>query len=167
MDNGLLQRIEEHNSHSVSNCHKGPRHVLGMDGRQNISLETSDIDRIQSHTGRLTGFAVNGLAAALLNMLGDPESPDTRHANRCAVLSTYDLRRVRYKASDDELWRHLHRTKYWDKQIWLIPIHRVEEEHWVFAAVDVEHEQILFFDSLGVRGRGWRQDIRVCLPHLI
>jgi hypothetical protein len=138
-----------------------------MDGRQNISMETSDIDRLKSRTGRLTGFGVNGLAAALLNMFGDPESPDAVHANLCAVLSTYDLVRVRYKASDDELWRHLHCTKYWDKQIWLIPIHRVEEEHWVLAAVDIDQQQILFFDSLGVRSRGWRRDIRVCLPYFV
>ncbi|KAJ7684055.1 hypothetical protein B0H17DRAFT_842052, partial [Mycena rosella] len=78
----------------------------------------------------------------------------------CAVFSTHELRRVRYKCTDDVLWKHAHPTKFWEKPLWLIPIHRIEEEHWVLAFVDVGHQQILFFDSLGVQGHGWRQDIQ-------
>ncbi|KAJ7439132.1 hypothetical protein FB451DRAFT_1151843 [Mycena latifolia] len=122
--------------------------------------KASDISRIESYNGRLTGFAINGLAAALQNLLGHSTSPDSVPANSCAIFSTYDLPRIRYKASDSVLWRHVEHTKYWEKPLWLIPIHRVDEEHWVLAVVDVGTQQILFFDSLALRGHGWRQDIR-------
>ncbi|KAJ7696295.1 hypothetical protein B0H17DRAFT_1131077 [Mycena rosella] len=70
------------------------------------------------------------------------------------------IARVQSRASDEELWRHLHHTWFWEKSLWLIPIHRAWEEHWVLAVVDVGHQQILFFDSLGVQGRSWRWDIQ-------
>ncbi|KAJ7490764.1 hypothetical protein FB451DRAFT_1124335 [Mycena latifolia] len=136
------------------------RLIVGIDGRPTIQLEASDISRIESYNGRLTGFAINGLAAALQNLLGHSTSPDSVPANSCAIFSTYDLPRIRYKASDSVLWRHVEHTKYWEKPLWLIPIHRVDEEHWVLAVVDVGTQQILFFDSLALRGHGWRQDIR-------
>ncbi|KAJ6580419.1 hypothetical protein DFH09DRAFT_1076679 [Mycena vulgaris] len=126
----------------------------------NIHVAASNIACVESHTGRLTGFTINALAGALLNMFGHPTSPNAMHANQCAILSTYDLVRVRYKASDNDLWRNIHHSRYWEKSLWLIPIHRVEEEHWVLAVVDVSRQQILFFHSLGVRGGGWRRDIR-------
>ncbi|KAJ7482778.1 hypothetical protein FB451DRAFT_1129761 [Mycena latifolia] len=136
------------------------RIVLGLDGRPRIEIEPDDISRIQSSNGRLNGLTINALAAAFLNLLGYPTSPHAESANKCAIFSTYDLPRIRYKASDDALWGFVNHTKYWEKALWLIPIHRVDEEHWVLAVVDVGHQQIFFFDSLAVRARGWRQDIR-------
>ncbi|KAJ6522075.1 hypothetical protein DFH09DRAFT_938576 [Mycena vulgaris] len=126
------------------------RIILGIDGQQNIYVAASDIACVESRTGRLTGFTINALAGALLNIFGHPTSPNAMHANQCAILSTYDLVRVRYKASDNDLWRNIHHSRYWEKSLWLIPIHRVEEEHWVLAVVDVSRQQILFFDSLGM-----------------
>ncbi|KAJ7706758.1 hypothetical protein B0H17DRAFT_1287383 [Mycena rosella] len=131
-----------------------------IDGRPNVEMEASDIARVESRTGRLTGFALNGLAAALVNFLGHPVSPNAATANQCAVFSTYDLPRIRYRASDDDLWRHINHTKYWEKNMWLIPIHRIDEQHWVLAGVIVDKQQIFFFDSLSVRGGGWRRDIQ-------
>ncbi|KAJ7139121.1 hypothetical protein C8R44DRAFT_827907 [Mycena epipterygia] len=124
-------------------------------------MEASDLAHVESSTGRLTGCGLNALAGALLNFFGHPTSPDAATANNCAILNTYDLVRVRYKASDDILWKNVHLTKFWDKPLWLIPIHRVDQEHWVLMVVDVTGQQLLFFDSLGGKSRGWRQDIRV------
>ncbi|KAJ7218245.1 hypothetical protein B0H12DRAFT_958748, partial [Mycena haematopus] len=77
----------------------------------------------------------------------------------CAVLSTYDLPCVRYKGSDPDLWRHVSPTEYWEKPLWLIPIHRPREEHWVLVVVVVPTQELYFFDSMASRG-GWRQDLR-------
>ncbi|KAJ7463706.1 hypothetical protein FB451DRAFT_1139435 [Mycena latifolia] len=134
--------------------------VLGLDGRPRNEVEPEDIYRIQCPTGQLTGFGINALSAAFLNMLGNPGSLHAETANKCAVFSTYDLPRIRYKLSDDALWGYVQHTKYWEKNLWLIPIHRVDEEHWVLAVVDLGNQQILFFDSLALRAGGWRQDIR-------
>ncbi|KAK6992439.1 hypothetical protein R3P38DRAFT_3330946 [Favolaschia claudopus] len=80
-------------------------------------------------------------------------------ANQCAVFSTYDLPKVHFKRSDPDIWRHISPTKYWDKPIWLIPIFRAEEAHWVLAIVLIPTQTLLFFDSLA-SARGWRQDLR-------
>lgn len=140
---------------------RDPRVVVGLDGRRNHTVEATDVDRITCRNGRLNGFAINGLAASFQSVFGHPTVPQAARANECAVLTTYDLHRVRYKASDATLWRNLSHTKYWDKPLWLIPIHRAAEEHWVFVAVSVRDQRLFLFDSLAQR-RGWRQDIQVC-----
>ncbi|KAJ6489999.1 hypothetical protein C8R45DRAFT_769079, partial [Mycena sanguinolenta] len=128
------------------------RLVLGGDDRPNHILEAEDVDRICGQTGRLNNFALNGLAESLLNVYGQPASPYASHAN------TY-IHRVRYKASDETLWRHLAPTKYWEKSFWLVPIHRTAEQHWVFVVIAVRDQQLFFFDSLA-QETGWRRDIR-------
>lgn len=159
----MLERLQERNDFLTGiDRTRSQRCIVSLDGRPKLMMEASDLQRVESSTGRLTGCGLNALAAALLNFFSHPTSPDAGSANKCAVLSTYDLVRIRYKASDDVLWKKVHPTKFWDKQLWLIPIHHVDEEHWVLVVVDVSSQQVLFFDSLGGKGR-WRQDIRVCV----
>ncbi|KAJ6606334.1 hypothetical protein DFH09DRAFT_896986 [Mycena vulgaris] len=135
------------------------RVVVPQDGRPRCEIEASDWARIQSPTGRLNGHLLNGLAASLLNILSHPTSMYTESASKCAVLSTYDLPRVRYHASDAELWRHVSPSRYWEKDLWLIPIHRPNEEHWVLVVASIRQQQLWFFDSFSQR-RGWRPDLQ-------
>jgi hypothetical protein len=128
-----------------------------------LQIEPADIARFLSPTTRLNGFGLNGAAAALYNIFSDPYSPTKASAEACAIFSTYDLPRARYKSADSDLWHHLRPTKYWEKPVWLFPIHRLSQEHWVLAVVIPQAQQIYFFDSLGERG-GWRKDLRVRLP---
>ncbi|KAF7354322.1 hypothetical protein MVEN_01120600 [Mycena venus] len=86
-------------------------------------------------------------------------SPTKASADQCAVLSTYDLPCVRYKGSDPDLWCYVAPTRYWEKPLWLIPIHQPLEEHWVLVVVVVPMQELFFFDSMASR-RGWRQDLR-------
>ncbi|KAJ7828501.1 hypothetical protein B0H14DRAFT_2228729, partial [Mycena olivaceomarginata] len=58
--------------------------------------------------------------------------------------------------SDAVLWRNLSHTTYWEKRLWLIPIHRPKDPHWVIVVAAVHEEHLFFLDSLGERG-GWRQ----------
>ncbi|KAJ6552137.1 hypothetical protein DFH09DRAFT_1281123 [Mycena vulgaris] len=109
-DTGLLHHIEEYNSIRFIDPDRCERIILGIDGQQNIYVAASDIACVESRTGRLTGFTINALAGALLNIFGHPTSPNAMHANQCAILSTYDLVRVRYKASDNDLWRNIHHS---------------------------------------------------------
>jgi hypothetical protein len=131
------------------------RIVVGTDGRKNTSIAVEDIARFQSPTGRLCGFGLNGVAAALLELF----TRTGESARRCALFSRYDLPRVHFRCSDSELWRVISPSKYWEKNLWLIPIHRRDEQHWVFVLVDVYAERIYFFDSLG--GDNWRPDLCV------
>ncbi|KAJ7727050.1 hypothetical protein B0H14DRAFT_2410313 [Mycena olivaceomarginata] len=133
------------------------RIVVGTDGRKNTSIAVEDIARFQSPTGRLCGFGLNGVAAALLELF----TRTGESARRCALFTTYDLPRVHFRCSDSELWRVISPSKYWEKNLWLIPIHRRDEQHWVFVLVDVYAERIYFFDSLG--GDNWRPDLRLVM----
>ncbi|KAJ6505166.1 hypothetical protein C8R45DRAFT_817754 [Mycena sanguinolenta] len=148
----------QRNQSMIIGLTREPRVVVRRDGRPNHIVEADDVDRIRLPR-RLNNFALNGLAAALLNVFSSPASPHAAQANQCAVLSTYDVHRVRYKADDVVLWDHLCPTQYWDKPLWLIPIHRAGEEHWVFVVVVVRDQKLFFFDSLAQQG-GWRRDLR-------
>jgi hypothetical protein len=117
-------------------------------------------------TGRLTGFGLNGVATSLHALFTSAFSPTKVSASQCAVFGTYDLPCVRYKGSDPDLWCRVAPTQYWEKPVWLIPIHRAVEEHWVLVVVVVLTRELFFFDSLASRG-GWRQDLRVRLPILV
>jgi hypothetical protein len=100
----------------------------------------------------------------LQGLLSAPSMPSSTHSRRCAILSTFDLPRVRYKISDDDLWRHLSRnSSYWLNDIWIIPIHRAHPvEHWVLATVYLPSSQLFLFDSIGAR-KPWRTDVKVCI----
>jgi hypothetical protein len=163
IDNTLVDEIRQRNSNLVVSLTRDPRIVVALDGRPNHIFEAPDVDRIRSPTGRLNNWALNGLAASLLSIYGHPTSPFAAVANCCAVLNTFDLHRVHFRAADTTLWQHLSPTKYWEKQLWLLPIHRPDDEHWVFVAVAVHQQQLFFFDSLAQR-QGWRRDLRVCIP---
>ncbi|KAK6992139.1 hypothetical protein R3P38DRAFT_3409057 [Favolaschia claudopus] len=123
-----------------------------------LEITPHDLRPFALPTGRLNGFGLNGCAASLLNINRAPYSPTKASADRCAVFSTYDLGLVRFKGSDPDLWRHISPTEYWDKPVWLIPIHRKEAEHWVLVVVLIPTRQLLFFDSLA-SAQGWRQNL--------
>ncbi|KAK7055734.1 hypothetical protein R3P38DRAFT_2499670 [Favolaschia claudopus] len=134
-------------------------HFVVREGRRPLEITPDDLRPFSIPNGRLNGFGLNGIATSFHNILRAPYSPTESFANRCALFSTYDLGRVHYKGSDPDLWRHVSPTEYWDKPIWLIPIHRPADIHWVVAIVLVPERKILFFDSLASAG-GWRQDLR-------
>jgi hypothetical protein len=126
-----------------------------------MEVHMSDLDRLRAPAGRLNGEILNGTAAALLNLFDNPTSRlYTPSATGCALLNTYDLHRTRFNAPDTVLWEHLSHTRYWEKPVWVIPVHRPKEEHWVLVIAAVQENRLFFFDSLGHR-TGWRQDIQV------
>jgi hypothetical protein len=86
------------------------------------------------------------------------------HSDRCAVLSTWVMAYLRSGADDRTLWRSVRYTRYWEKDIWLIPIHWKDPyEHWTLCVVDTSASTILSFDSLANQSL-WRQDVEVSLP---
>ncbi|KAJ7662883.1 hypothetical protein B0H17DRAFT_1144252 [Mycena rosella] len=55
------------------------------------------------------------------------------------------------------------------RSLWLILIHRIDEEHWALVVVVVANQQIVFFDNLGSSG-GWRcyiRDIMVLITRMV
>lgn len=129
----------------------------------NICFDTRDIAILNNSTSRLNDVCINGGAALLQEYFSLPAHPACSHAQRCALLSTHDLVRVRYKADDADLWRNTYRSSFWLKDIWIIPIHRHSEAHWVLGVACLQTQELFLFDSLSGR-RAWRQDVKVCDP---
>ncbi|KAJ7888403.1 hypothetical protein B0H14DRAFT_2337221 [Mycena olivaceomarginata] len=134
------------------------RFVVGVEDRPTITIEMDDLDRLTTHRRRLNGCIINGVAAALQSFCSLSLSPSCHIATQCAVLSTYDLHRIRFNATDAAVWKHTKTTSYWEKPMWLIPIHRPDELHWVFVLAAVREQKLFFFDSLASNS-GWRRDI--------
>ncbi|KAF7326957.1 hypothetical protein MVEN_02589900 [Mycena venus] len=146
LDRSLLYDLCTHNTSRYVMHERFSHFVIRGGNLHNLEVEPCDLDRILAPIGRLNGEAIN-------------TPPYAAAATQCALLSTYDLTRVHYKASDAELWRFLGPTEYWTKALWLIPIHRPVEQHWVCAVVDVHRQSIYFFDSFAACS-GWRPNLR-------
>jgi hypothetical protein len=51
--------------------------------------------------------------------------------------------------SDHALYHWCKGGAFWDKQVWIIPIHRPQQKHWTLAVVSHFDQRILFYDSFG------------------
>ena len=126
-----------------------------QDGFPRQTFETDDYERLASPTGRLNDACINGCSALLYSKFL------AASAAQCAVLSTHDLPHIRYHAQDDVLWRNVLWTRYWEKSIWILPIHRPSPAgHWVICVVKLTSKQLLLFDSLAEQ-KPWKHDIKV------
>ncbi|KAJ7871711.1 hypothetical protein B0H14DRAFT_2502920 [Mycena olivaceomarginata] len=159
VDTSFLQVLQNRNNSLEIIPQWYTRTVVGMSGRSTLKFDVDDQRRISAPTGRLNGFGLNALAASLLNVFSEPYSPMETFAKNCAVFSTYDLPRIHNNRSNELVWRHAHPTAFWDKPVWLIPIHRPREEHWVLVVAYIRQQRLVFFDSLGETG-GWRRDLQ-------
>lgn len=129
-------------------------------------FDEADIRRLDNPTALLNDICINGLAYYLQAML-NADAKYHLHSHDCAIFSTHDLVRIRYKASDQDLWRSVSKTEFWRKLTWIIPIHRPRESHWVLAVIHLVDGRIQVYDSLASK-RGWPQDLKVvCSPQLI
>jgi hypothetical protein len=140
---------------------KVTRVLRGVDGRLIVKFDPSDLARLGSPVACLNDVCINGGATLLQNVYSSPINPTSEHCQRCAIMSTFDLPRIRYNFSDDDLWRSIQRTAYWLKDIWVIPIHRSHPaEHWVLCTASLETRELFLFDSFGIPSQ-WKQDIQV------
>lgn len=128
-----------------------------VDGFPPQTFVPSDISILASPNSLLNDNCINSCAALLY-------SEFLPTAARCAILSTHDLPRIRYDADDDLLWRNTSWTQFWDKPIWVLPIHRSSPVgHWVLCTIDFPSRQIFLFDSL-TEQPPWHNDIKVSRP---
>ncbi|KAJ7924775.1 hypothetical protein B0H13DRAFT_1863641 [Mycena leptocephala] len=120
-----------------------PQRLLAIHpGLRPLEITPRDLAPFLRRNGRLNGFGLNGVAASVHTLSSGDFSPTKATANQCAVFSTYDLLCVRYKGSDPDLWRLVSPTQYWEKPLWLIPIHRPQMEHWVLVVVVVPMREL-------------------------
>ncbi|KAG1724163.1 uncharacterized protein EDB91DRAFT_1087579 [Suillus paluster] len=79
---------------------------------------------------------------------------------QCAILSTHDLPHIRYNAPDNVIWHNSSWVRYWEKDIWVLPIHRpLGIGHWVLCVIRLSNKELHLFDSLGNR-QPWQNDVK-------
>ncbi|KAJ7583725.1 hypothetical protein C8J56DRAFT_1094564 [Mycena floridula] len=122
-----------------------PRHLL----RTSIDFDRRDLVPLTDKLP-LTSGSVNGLLALLQTI--------SAGGNNVAVFSSFILE-YGARRSNDILWRQAKDTEFWHKDIWILPVHRLDEFHWVLAVLVPRTRTILLFDSFGSGPRSWRQDL--------
>lgn len=133
--------------------------------RFSISIESDTFQQFISPTALLNDNSVNGIAILLQTTLlgqteGDPHASEQFDAASIAIFSTHDLVRIRYGATDDTIWRALKSTEFWDRRVWILPIHR--ENHWVVCVIYLDQKRLHLFDSFAQR-IPWNTDVNVCI----
>lgn len=113
--------------------------------------------RLISPSSRLNDVCMNDSALLLRPHF------HSAHSDRCAVLSTWVMVHLRSGSDNGALWRSVRSTLYWEKDIWLVPVHLKDPyEHWTLCVVDTSSSTILTFDSLANQSL-WQQDVEVSL----
>ncbi|KAJ7050064.1 hypothetical protein C8F01DRAFT_1068234 [Mycena amicta] len=117
-----------------------------------VPVSSEDLHRLKTPSW-LNNFVLNAAVSAILLRL--VSAPRLAHI---AVLNTADFHRVQMATTDAVLWQHLAPTAYWEKAVWIVPIHQPRDKHWVLAAVVVSSQTVFFYDSLA-KLEGWESDL--------
>ena len=125
-----------------------------VDGFPRQTFLPSDTSILASPQACLNNACINGCAALLYSAFLPAVAS-------CAVLSTHDLPCICYNGNDETLWRNVSWTRFWEKPIWVLPIHcSLPMGHWVLCAIYFPSRQLLLFDSLAEQ-QPWRKDVKV------
>ncbi|KAG2126329.1 uncharacterized protein EDB93DRAFT_1097153 [Suillus bovinus] len=118
-------------------------------------FDPKDINLLRSPTACLNDVCINSCAALLYSELKSPMLS-------CAIFSTHDLPRIHYNAPDDILWCNISWTHYWEKDVWVLPIHQPSGSigHWVICVIHKFNKELLLFDSLGEK-KPWKNNVKV------
>lgn len=115
---------------------------------------------MKSPNARLNDVCLNGVATLLQQYFALPGMPTYDTSRQCALFTTFDLPMVQYNASDADFWRRTHRVEYWNRKLWILPIHRARSEHWVMCTVIPIKGEVHLFDSFGARDP-WKHEVKV------
>ncbi|KAJ7587929.1 hypothetical protein C8J56DRAFT_1049993 [Mycena floridula] len=116
-----------------------------------IRLDRSEIQRLVSSKGWLNSGCINSLAQLISHLLGDA-------TKRYSILSSFIVPGA-VKDTDSSLWRTAKGAEYWEKDVWIIPVHREEEHHWVLAVIIPSQRAFYLFDSYAGGEQSWESDL--------
>ncbi|KAF9041365.1 hypothetical protein BJ165DRAFT_1329754, partial [Panaeolus papilionaceus] len=133
-----------------------------------ILFEKKDLQILENSTALLNDVCINGCSQLL-------KTKYREEAENCAVFSTYDLVRWRNKKKSlhldtvtgsapdlisaeivEMLWKNSKHTQFWQKRVWILPIHR--PGHWVLCVAYPMEQLILLYDSLG-QEVDWKNEV--------
>ena len=131
----------------------GPKYANQKYG--NDWFSEKELRILDSPTALLNDTCINGGAIILQRQFSNNNSE-----SHCAIFSMHDLTRIRYKALDQELWKNAKHTEYWMKDVWIIPIHRHCQVHWVLAVAYLQSGEVYLYDSFAGKHQ-WKNDVPV------
>lgn len=122
------------------------RILLDSSGRRLASLGPDEYCRLAQRDSWLDDTCINDLAVIIQHQLtNDPIYSSS--ARRIAMFSTFTLLLPRH--GPVQLWKQTRHLRFWERDIWLLPIHRQAANHWVLAVVVPARGSVLLFDSFG------------------
>ncbi|KAI0707020.1 hypothetical protein C8Q76DRAFT_629548 [Earliella scabrosa] len=121
-----------------------------------IVFAPDDLDRLRQPEAWLNDDCINGCMELLAQHFGT----DRVVGGDPAFLSSYAMASQRGGQSDDEqVWRVNHIARYWEKDVWLVPVHKWDGHHWELAIVYFRSCRIAYFDSFGMR-TSWEDEAK-------
>ncbi len=122
-----------------------------------LGFDDTDMRRLLGPNQILNNICVNECSRILQTLFRASYTT----ASQCAILSSFDLTRIRGSVPVAEIWRNNEKSRYWNKTKWILPIHRPSETHWVLAVIEVLERRVLVFDSFGSSYKNWSLDLQV------
>ncbi|KAJ7575225.1 hypothetical protein C8J56DRAFT_1063775 [Mycena floridula] len=125
-----------------------PRHMAGS----LIDLDRRDLVGLVDNRP-ITSGCLNSLMLLFQVISSSPA------AKRTAIFTSFVFMYA-LQRDDDALWRNSKDTRFWEKDVWIFPIHRLEQFHWVLAILLPASHSILVFDSFGGQPRAWKHQMK-------
>ncbi|KAI0669310.1 hypothetical protein C8Q78DRAFT_1095812 [Trametes maxima] len=117
-----------------------------------------DMARLRQARGLLSDDCINSGAQVLLRHFD--YGARTRGGSP-ALLSTRLVALHRVRTDDEGMWRDCARSAFWERDVWIIPIHRaIPDLHWTLAVVYIKKKRIAYFDSFAEKA-AWEEDAKV------
>lgn len=106
-----------------------------------LFIDASYLQHLQSPVKQLNDVCINmGALVLQQSLVNTPGVPS------CAVLSSY----IVTVSSLDSLWRATQPTLYWQRSVWILPLHLEMSHHWVACVVRLKKRTVHLFDSFAL-----------------
>lgn len=119
-----------------------------------VSFDRISLTRLSQSDGWLNDECLNSGSLVLLRYLGTAAA-----SGELALFPTWTVSQHR-RGSDEGVWRSCRTLQFWEKDLWIIPIH--QDSHWTLAIIYWQKRRIALFDSLGDNSR-FEEDVKVWL----
>ncbi|KAJ8508215.1 hypothetical protein ONZ45_g9480 [Pleurotus djamor] len=132
--------------------------VSMVPSRGALNLDEDDMKRLMNQRGWLNAACINSLNLCFSEIVPT--------ASKYAIFDTYALVHVAGKVNDEALWNMVSVTRFWEKDVFIIPIHRPRQLHWVLCVARLQTRTLEVFDSFGSRSH-WESDLHLVLTLLV
>ncbi|KAJ3558744.1 hypothetical protein NM688_g740 [Phlebia brevispora] len=119
-----------------------------------VCFSPSDLARLADPHAQLNDICIDDCAALLREVFGNVQQA-------CAVFTTFEVSSLR-RGAHDTLSRSARRNRYWERDIWLLPLYQEDRKHWTLAVLIRSQRAIYQFDSFADE-TFWRQDVQDAL----